>query len=108
MAGVPLAGELLAILRRVATGPHRLDETLQAKIVVALAATGQQAAAMELVDSLRSRLAKELGVDPGSELRAAHAQVLRQTPHTPPVTVRSDVGAHPAAVTLRPAQPPPT
>lgn len=55
-----------------------LHETLHAKLIVALAGDGQQAAGLKLFERIRFRLADELGVDPGQELRDAHDRVLRQ------------------------------
>ncbi|MYS18983.1 DNA-binding transcriptional activator of the SARP family [Streptomyces sp. DvalAA-14] len=90
-----LAEDVLTALRRAATGRHRLDEALQARIVTALAASGRQAEALEVFGSVRADLSEELGMDPSPELRAAHEQVLRQS--GPP-----DRPAAPA-----PGQPPP-
>jgi tetratricopeptide (TPR) repeat protein len=55
-----------------------LNEGLQAVLMEALAATGRQAAAFSLYERVKSRLAEELGVDPGEQLRAAHLRVVRQ------------------------------
>lgn len=55
-----------------------LDETVHAHLMTALAATGQQAAALDGYEKLRHRLAEDLGTDPGPELAEAHRQVLRQ------------------------------
>ena len=55
-----------------------LHEGLHARLMVALAGSGQQAAALELFDDLRGRLSAELGIEPGPELRSAQLQVLRQ------------------------------
>lgn len=53
------------------------DESVQATVMTTLAAAGQQAEALSVFDSTRTRLADELGLDPGPVLREAHAQVLR-------------------------------
>jgi DNA-binding SARP family transcriptional activator/DNA-binding XRE family transcriptional regulator len=74
-----------------------LDEGLAARMVLALAGRGQQAAALQLYDETRQRLADDLGVEPGPELRAAHLRVLRQE-----VTPAEVAGA-----TAEPVQPPP-
>ncbi|MEO3929408.1 BTAD domain-containing putative transcriptional regulator [Micromonosporaceae bacterium B7E4] len=57
---------------------EQLHEGLHARLMLALAGTGQQASALRLFGQLRERLADELGVLPGAELRAAHLRVLRQ------------------------------
>ncbi|MEU6372090.1 BTAD domain-containing putative transcriptional regulator [Streptomyces sp. NPDC046909] len=71
------AGRLLAVLHRAAA-EHPLDEPLQARLVRSLAATGQRAAALDTWQAVRARLTAELGVEPGSELRAAQQEVLRE------------------------------
>ncbi|HKN51297.1 MAG TPA: BTAD domain-containing putative transcriptional regulator, partial [Amycolatopsis sp.] len=55
-----------------------LHEAAHARLMLALAGSGRQAAALELFDDVRRRLADELGIGPGAELREAHAQVLHQ------------------------------
>jgi len=55
-----------------------LEERVHARLMVALAGGGQQAAAIEAFEALRRRLDEELGVRPGLELAAAHQRVLRQ------------------------------
>lgn len=44
---------------------EELDETVQAELILALAADGKQAEAFGLLEEIRSRLADELGIDPG-------------------------------------------
>jgi DNA-binding SARP family transcriptional activator/tetratricopeptide (TPR) repeat protein len=84
---------------RQAADRYPLDEALQARVVLLLASTGRQSEALEVYRGVARRLADELGVDPGEELRAAQSQVLRQAVPsgrpTPPAPVR------------RPAQLPP-
>ncbi|CAL9354592.1 Regulatory protein AfsR [Streptomyces sp. enrichment culture] len=70
-----LQARVLDPLRRAAA-LHPLDEGLHAAVIELLAATGQQAGALLLYRTVRSRIADELGVDPGPELRAAHKAVL--------------------------------
>ncbi|KPI20037.1 transcriptional regulator, SARP family [Actinobacteria bacterium OK074] len=72
-AGVPDA--VLPALRETAAG-HPLDEPLLARLVLALAATGQRAEALAAYRAVSARLADELGIDPGAELRAAHRTAL--------------------------------
>ncbi|WP_243869928.1 AfsR/SARP family transcriptional regulator [Streptomyces liangshanensis] len=76
--GPGLTGRVLITLRHAAAH-HQLDEVLQARLIVVLAATGHQAEALGVYQAVRSRLADELGLDPGPELRAAQQQVLRQS-----------------------------
>jgi DNA-binding SARP family transcriptional activator/tetratricopeptide (TPR) repeat protein len=55
-----------------------LNERVHARLMVALAGAGQQAAAVAVYEDLRRRLDEELGVYPGAELAEAHQRVLRQ------------------------------
>ncbi|RSN01277.1 AfsR family transcriptional regulator [Streptomyces sp. WAC 01325] len=73
---------VLAVLRQAAAH-HTLDEVLQAKLIQLLAATGQQAEALEVYQAVRATIADELGLEPGPELRAAQREVLERTPASP-------------------------
>ncbi len=66
-------GQLRALAER-----EPLDERVQARLMAALAATGQQAAALGVYEDLRLRLDRELGVRPDREVAEAHIRVLRQ------------------------------
>jgi DNA-binding SARP family transcriptional activator/DNA-binding XRE family transcriptional regulator len=55
-----------------------LNESAHAHLMIALAGTGQQAAAIRVYEDLRSRLDLEMGLYPGEELAEAHLRVLRQ------------------------------
>jgi DNA-binding SARP family transcriptional activator len=55
-----------------------LNERAHAQLMIALAASAQQAAALGVYDLVRQRLEEQLGVRPGAELAQAHAQVLSQ------------------------------
>jgi DNA-binding SARP family transcriptional activator len=68
-------GTLLPAVRRAAE-MNPLDEALQARLMLLLAADGRQADAFALFQSVRDDLARDLGVDPGPELRAAYDEVL--------------------------------
>ncbi|MCK2221464.1 winged helix-turn-helix domain-containing protein [Actinomadura sp. ATCC 31491] len=82
-AGLSAGGAAgLAVELRAELAAHPLRERLAALAVRALAAGGRQAEALELFERTRRRLADELGVDPGAELRAAHLAVLTGEPHT--------------------------
>jgi DNA-binding SARP family transcriptional activator len=71
------APQILPLLRQAAS-TEPLDESLQARLILVLAATGQQAPALSHYQSVRALLSDELGIDPGAEMRAALSQVLRQ------------------------------
>jgi DNA-binding SARP family transcriptional activator/DNA-binding XRE family transcriptional regulator len=55
-----------------------LDEPVHARLMIALAGSGQQAAAVHAYEEMRFRLDRELGLYPGEELTEAHVRVLRQ------------------------------
>ncbi|MEV1330447.1 BTAD domain-containing putative transcriptional regulator [Micromonospora costi] len=73
-------GRLAAVLTplRQAAEQHPLDESLQSRLLLALAADGRQAEAVETYRTVRRRLADDLGVDPGEELREAYDRLLHQ------------------------------
>jgi DNA-binding SARP family transcriptional activator/DNA-binding XRE family transcriptional regulator len=54
-----------------------LDERVHARLMLTLAACGQQAAALSVFEQIRERLGEELGIVPGVELREAHLRILR-------------------------------
>ncbi|WP_232838338.1 BTAD domain-containing putative transcriptional regulator [Streptomyces geranii] len=56
---------------------EQLHEGVHARLMLALAASGQQAAALQLYAGLRDRLDEQLGVFPGPELTDAHLRVVR-------------------------------
>jgi DNA-binding SARP family transcriptional activator len=90
---------ILPLLRQFAAS-ESLNESLQARLMLVLAATGQQALALAHYQKVRERLESELGVDPGLELRRAHNRVLRQEL---PLTGSSDP-ASPTSPLVTPAQ----
>ncbi|SMD24507.1 AfsR/SARP family transcriptional regulator [Kibdelosporangium aridum] len=68
--------DLIAELREiVAAEPNR--ERFTAHLMLALYRSGRQADALAVFDESRRFLASELGLTPGSELRALHEQILR-------------------------------
>ncbi|MCO6004198.1 NB-ARC domain-containing protein [Actinoallomurus purpureus] len=112
------AKDVLPALRQAA-GRNPLDEALQAKHLLVLAAEGKQAEAVALYQEIRLRLADELGVDPSAELRAAYDKVLRQqaarddpaertdcSGSARPVGAATPYGTRPVPL-IRPAQLPP-
>ncbi|HEV7647035.1 MAG TPA: BTAD domain-containing putative transcriptional regulator [Actinophytocola sp.] len=78
---------------------HPLAEPLVAVLMRALAASGHEAESLELFAATRTRLADELGTDPGHDLRAVHAAVLRggieHAPPSRPAPARPQVPARP-------------
>ncbi|MBK6017404.1 BTAD domain-containing putative transcriptional regulator [Streptomyces sp. MBT53] len=114
-AGPGLGARVLVTLRQAAA-QHPLDEGLQARLILVLAATGHQAEALDVHRTVRTRLADELGVQPGPELQAALQRVLGRT--RTPAAVPPARGARPAepgedaeeapepdtVATIRPAQ----
>ncbi len=72
-----------------------LNERVHARLMVALAGAGQQAAAFAVFEVLRRRLDEELGVYPGAELAEAHQRVLRQDVPARPATPRRAGGDTP-------------
>ncbi len=76
------AAELVAEVRDVA-GRHPLRESMWARLIVVLDRCGRQAEALECYESIRARIAGELGVDPGPELQRIYAGLLRGTPSEP-------------------------
>jgi DNA-binding SARP family transcriptional activator/DNA-binding XRE family transcriptional regulator len=55
-----------------------LNEPAHARLMIALAGSGEQAAAIRVYQDVRLRLDWELGLYPGEELTEAHMRVLRQ------------------------------
>ncbi|MFE2722001.1 BTAD domain-containing putative transcriptional regulator [Kitasatospora sp. NPDC059327] len=73
-----------------------LHEGLHARLILTLAGSGEQAAALRVFTRLRDRLDGDLGVTPGAEVRDAHLRVLRR--HLPLARQPDDAGpaTHPA------------
>ncbi|WP_431977489.1 BTAD domain-containing putative transcriptional regulator [Micromonospora haikouensis] len=67
---------VLPALRR-ATELHPLDEALHAQFLATLSADGKQAEAIAVYQDICRRLAEDLDVGPGAQLRQAYAKVLR-------------------------------
>ncbi|WP_258055616.1 BTAD domain-containing putative transcriptional regulator [Streptomyces sp. Ru62] len=114
--------EAVLLPLRQAAERNPLDEALLSRLLLVLASDGKQAEALAMYEEIRLRLAEELSVDPGAELRAAHDRILRHrfdagTPaeaeedegavYGPPVPAGSIPSPVPSPRTARPAQLPP-
>ncbi len=75
--GLGRHGRVIPLLEGLARA-EPLDERVHARLMAALAGSGQQAAAVKVYEDLRRRLDEELGVYPGAELAQAHQRLLRQ------------------------------
>ncbi|MEV7043349.1 tetratricopeptide repeat protein [Amycolatopsis sp. NPDC051061] len=95
-----------AVQLRVLTAEEPLNEPAHARLMQVLAASGRQAAALAVFEEIRQRLDGELGIEPGSELRAAQRQVLRQdfAVPEPPARVPAQLPADVAGFRGRTAQ----
>ena len=69
-------GEVIGELELL-VGAHPLREDFCRQLMTALAAAGRGAEALAAYERLRARLADELGVDPGPEIRKLHLELLR-------------------------------
>ncbi|GAA1185977.1 BTAD domain-containing putative transcriptional regulator [Pseudonocardia alaniniphila] len=93
------AVELDALRAQLDAAPLR--ESTAVLLARGLHATGRQADALAVLDSTRTRLADELGVDPGAELEAARLAVLRGDATPARVTAPAPAfSAHPPAAPL--------
>jgi DNA-binding SARP family transcriptional activator len=63
---------------RLAVELEPLDEALQARFMLTLGAEGRQSEALTAFDDFRTRLARDLGVEPGVELRDAYDRLRHQ------------------------------
>ncbi len=88
------------------TSREPLDERAHALLMLALASSGQQAAALGTFDRMRRRLDQELGIRPGAGLIAAQAQVLNQQIPAASFSGRVSAPGTTSAVRLQPACPP--
>ncbi|MDP9844064.1 AfsR/SARP family transcriptional regulator [Streptosporangium lutulentum] len=98
-------GELRGLL-----GEHPFREDLSQRLMLALHRSGRQAEALRTYTAIRQRLVTELGIEPGAELRRAHAVILAgepppattlPTPHQLPPDVSDFTGRADAVAALR-------
>ncbi|MBB4678054.1 BTAD domain-containing putative transcriptional regulator [Crossiella cryophila] len=90
--------EVLADLE-AALAEHPLRERLAALRMRALCAAGRQSEALAVHEEIRARLADELGVDPGAELRETHLAALRGELDRPVARTGPAPGRLPARLT---------
>jgi DNA-binding SARP family transcriptional activator len=73
------AGEIVSELRSLVT-EHPLRERFTAQLMLACYRCGRQAEALQAYREVRRVLVRELGIEPGSELRQLHSRVLAADP----------------------------
>ncbi|MFF3860274.1 BTAD domain-containing putative transcriptional regulator [Streptomyces sp. NPDC002209] len=95
-----LLPEIEALIRE-----HPYDEPLRAHQLRALRAAGRPADALAAYERTRRTLADALGADPGPELAALHAELLRPAPPAPAPPAHPATG--PSAYPASPAPPAP-
>ncbi|WP_256726653.1 BTAD domain-containing putative transcriptional regulator, partial [Streptomyces acidiscabies] len=79
--------DVVADLRELSTR-EPLHEELAGRLMLALAACGQQAAALDVFTRISGRLDADLGLQPSAALRAAHLRVLRgDVPEIPKISL---------------------
>ncbi len=89
--------EVLPEVRRL-LADHPLQEKLWALQIRALYGAGRQAEALEVYEQARNKIADELGVDPGAELRQLYHQILNAEEVQAVIPARVDAGLVPAPV----------
>ncbi|MER7466837.1 BTAD domain-containing putative transcriptional regulator [Streptomyces sp. NPDC097981] len=97
-------GEHVALLPELSAraAAHPLDEHLAGQLMLALHRCGRSAEALDHYRRTRSRLARELGIDPGRHLQDIQAAVLQQD--AVPAPVQSTQPQDPAQLSTIPAQ----
>ena len=92
-------GEYDAHVSRLRTeiARHPLRESLWTRLLVVLDRSGRPAEALEQYERVRVRIADELGVDPGPDLRRIHAELLERDAHGPPSTATMPTLAAPTS-----------
>jgi DNA-binding SARP family transcriptional activator/tetratricopeptide (TPR) repeat protein len=88
------SGSLVPELRALLS-EHPLRERVAGQLMLALYRDDRQSDALYAYERIRERLADELGIDPGTELRTLHERILRADP-----SLRT--AAHTASIPARP------
>jgi DNA-binding SARP family transcriptional activator/tetratricopeptide (TPR) repeat protein len=94
-----LLGELTTL-----TAEHPYNERFLGQLMLATYRTGRESETLEIYERFRARLAADLGVDPGPELRRIHLDVLR---HDPAIAAQPAPAAAVRAATPGRPDPPP-
>ena len=89
--------EVLAELEALAP-KYPLRERILGQLMIAFYRSGRQTEALAVYRELRRRLATELGIEPGPELRELERAILNQDPALVPPSSEVDQGPQPAAV----------
>ncbi|MGH3622169.1 MAG: BTAD domain-containing putative transcriptional regulator, partial [Sciscionella sp.] len=98
--------ELVAELQQLC-GRYGLREHLLAQLMLALYRSGRQADALEAYATLSARLAEQLGIDPGEELRDIRQGILISDPRLAAPTPTVTAGAGRSEQVVPPSQLPP-
>jgi DNA-binding SARP family transcriptional activator len=93
--------ELVSELRRL-VAEHPTREGLVAQLMLALYRCGRQAEALDAYQDARNKLAGDLGVEPGPELRALQDAILHQDPSLKPDRALAPLPAELASAALPP------
>jgi predicted ATPase/DNA-binding SARP family transcriptional activator len=91
-AELPRRGADLVAEAEALAAAHPLRERPHALLIGALRAGGRSAEALAAYERIRRRLADELGVDPGPELRRAHLATLEADAPPRPGNLRAPLG----------------
>jgi DNA-binding SARP family transcriptional activator/tetratricopeptide (TPR) repeat protein len=94
-----LVGELAELV-----AAHPLRERLVGQLMRALHGSGRQSEALAAYDRLRTQLADELGLEPGSPLQQLHVAILRNDPAIDPPAEASAAAGGSGAAPAPPAQ----
>jgi len=89
---------------QVLAADEPLHEGLHAKLMLTLAAAGEQSRALAVFAAIQARLADELGVLPGPEIQQAHLLILRQEVPTVAAPAIPAQAARPGVGWIAPAQ----
>ncbi|MFJ4095173.1 AfsR/SARP family transcriptional regulator [Kitasatospora sp. NPDC089913] len=87
------AESVLLLTRLAAEEPHQ--EGVHALLIEALAVAGRRAEALAVYRRLRTALARDLGIEPGARIAAAHQRVLRSGGNSPALQSSSERTAPP-------------